>query len=246
MKKIIVLIALIIAFNSCSKDGDASLANTTGAGGSMARFTTLGNYLYTIDGEYMNVFEISNGSNPVFKNKVYLGFGVETIYPFNNYIFIGSTSVVYIYSVTNPEKPILLSQASSRQVFRRCDPVVVKDSTAYATLRTSGACGGGQSILAAYDIKDINNPYQRNFLNMDEPLGLGYNNNTLYVCDAISGLNVFDISNPHLPVLLKKINDGSYIDVVPYKNELICWIKDGLLIYDINNNSNPIKIAKIN
>lgn len=246
MKRIFVIIAIIVGFNNCTKDGDASFATTTGAGGSMARFTTLGNYLYTIDGNYMNVFEISNGSNPVFKNKVYLGFGVETIYPFGNYLFIGSTSVVYIYTVTDPEKPTMLSQAVSQQVLRRCDPVVARDSIAYATLRSNGSCGGSQSILAVYDIKDIIHPNQRNFLNMDEPMGLGYYNNTLFVCDAVSGLNVFDISNPYLPVLQKKIKDGNYIDVVPYNNQLICWIKDGLLIYDISNNNNPVKIAKIN
>ena len=246
MKKIIILISIIIVFNHCSKTGDSSFATTTGAGGSMARFTTLGNYLYTIDGDYMNVFEISNGKNPVFKNKFYLGFGVETIFPFNNYLFIGSTSVVYIYSVANPEIPTLLSTATSQQVFRRCDPVVAKDSIAYATLRSTGACGGYQSILAVYDIKDINHPYQRNFLNMNEPMGLGYSDSTLYVCDAVTGLNVFDISNPYLPVLLTKRTDGSYIDVIPYNNQLICWISDGLLIYDITNKANPLKIAKIN
>ena len=53
---------------------------------------------------------------------------------------------------------------------------------AYATLRTNSACGGGtQSILAVYDIRNIANPVQKTFRNLQEPYGLGFADTCL--CD---------------------------------------------------------------
>ena len=248
MKKIFIII-LVVAFatSNCSKsDSSAFSATTTGAGGSLARYAILGNYLYAVDNSSLRVFDISIGSNPILKKTINIGFSIETIYPFKDKLFIGSTSVVHIYDVTNPEQPTKLSEAISPQVLRRCDPVVAKDSVAFATLRSNGACGGVQSILAIYDIKNINKPVQKTFVNMSEPYGLGYSDTALYVCDKNSGLNVFSISDAYKPIKLKSIYDGNYIDVIPYNNQLLCWISDGLLIYDIANVGNPIKVAKIN
>ena len=129
---------------------------------------------------------------------------------------------------------------------RRCDPVVAKDTVAFATLRTNGPCGGTQSILAVFDIKDITNPIQRATYPVGEPYGLGYSDSILYVCDKIQGLIVMNISNPYQPQLIKSINDGEYIDVIPYQNTLICWVKTGMILYDITDNSNPQLLAKIN
>jgi hypothetical protein len=249
MKKIILYIIVIaIVLGSCSKNDNSSaaFANTTGAGGSLARYAILGNYLYTVDNNSLKVFDISVSSNPVLKSTVPIGFNIETIYPFKDKLFIGSASVVYIFSVANPEKPVQLGQAISPLVLRRCDPVVAKDTVAYATLRTSGVCGGVQSTLAVYDIKNINNPVQKNALPLFEPYGLGYSDTVLYVCDKQSGLNLFNIADAYNPIKVKAINDGSYIDVIPYNNQLICWVTDGVIIYDISDNINPVKIATIN
>jgi hypothetical protein len=245
MKKLIIILAISTTFFGCVKNGDASFATTTGAGGSMARFTVLGNYLYTVSDKYLNVFDVSIGNKPMFIKKVWVGFGIETIYPFKDKLFIGSTSAVYIFSVADPTNPVAISQAISPQLLRRCDPVVAKDSVAYATLRSTGNCGGNLSILAVYNIVDITKPRQVNFIEMSEPMGLGYVNSTLYVCDAVKGLQVFDITNNYKPVLIKTLSDASYIDVVPYNNELICYTKNGLLIYDILDANNPIKIKEI-
>lgn len=129
-------------------------------------------------------------------------------------------------------------------MLRRCDPVVAKDTVAFATLRSSGPCGGIQSILAVYDIKDITRPVQKAFYPVNEPYGLGYWNDVLYVCDR-SGLLVFDISQPYKPLLLKTITGGSYVDVIPYSDMLICWVRDGIVLYDITNNQEPVLLAKI-
>ena len=245
MKKLlsfVLLSVVLVAAVKCNKATDSG--RVTGSGGSTARFAISGDYLYAVDKSNLKVFNISDAANPVLKNTVPVGFEIETIYPFKDKLFIGSTSVVHIFSVDDPESPQKLSMAISPEVLRRCDPVVAKDTVAYATLRTNGICGGTQSILAAYDIKDITQPVQKASYRVTEPYGLGYADTALYVCNR-DGLYVFNISNAFYPRLTKKIMDGWYLDVIPYHNTLICQVQDGLNLFDISSRMEPTLITKI-
>ena len=240
-----VLLFISIASLHCTKDAvNTAYASPTGQGGSLARFAISGNYLYTVDEEKLNVFDLTDAAQPVLKNTVDVGFNVETIFPFNNRLFIGSSSMVYIFSISDPVHPQKEGEAISPEVLRRCDPVVAKDTVAFATLRTNGPCGGTQSRLAVYDIKDVNHPVQKATYPVQEPYGLGYLNDVLYVCDK-SGLVVLDISKPYQPSLIKYISNGSYVDVIPYLGTLICWVSNGIMLYDITDNRNPVLLAKI-
>ena len=247
MKKICIAVILCCAlFCQCSKDAaSGNFATPTGTGGSLARFTILGSYLYTVDSKQLKAYDISSPGDPILKNTADVGFNIETIFPFQDKLFIGSSSAVYIYSVADPAKPQRLSEAISPQVLRRCDPVVARDTVAYATLRTNGPCGGTQSTLACYDIKDITKPLLKGVVLINEPYGLGYSGNVLYVCDR-SGLLVFDISSAYQPKLLKSLTGISYVDVIPYGNVLICWVSTGMILYDISDNKNPVQLSKIN
>jgi hypothetical protein len=245
MRKELLLFTLIAVLASCQKAENAAYTST-GKGGSLARFTIVGNYLYTVDKENLKVFDITDGAQPVFKTTIPVGFEIETIFPFRDKLFIGSSSVVYIFSIDDPAKPKRLSEAISPTVMRRCDPVVAKDSVAFATLRTNGPCGGVQSILAVYDIRDVSNPVQRASLPLLEPYGLGYFDNTLYICDKTQ-LVVCDISSPFEPRVINSIREAnsSFIDVVPYNNLLVCWVTDGIIIYDITEKAKPVLVKKI-
>lgn len=253
MKKIIslsLLCIIVLLLVKCDKAGaDSASFSTTGTGGSTARFTILNNYLYTVDKEKLKVYSIVNGADPVLKNTIQIGFEIETIYPFKDKLFIGSTSLIYIYSVTNPEMPQKLSTAFSPNAFYRCDPVVARDSVAYATHRINNIiCGGvvGQSsVLSVYDIRNINNPVQVSFRNITEPYGLGFADTTLYVCDK-NGLHIYSIANAFQPNFLRAINPTEWFkDVIPYGNTLIAWVNGGVILYDITNRNNPQFIKKI-
>lgn len=246
MKKIIFLSFIVfLLFARCEKASENMAYTSTGAGGSMARFTVVGNYLYAVDHASLKVFDVTNPAEPVLKRNVPVGFDIETIYPFKDKLFIGSTSMVHIFSIQDPANPAKLSEAISPTVLRRCDPVVAKDNVAYATLRTNGACGGTASILAVYDITDITRPVQKNEFGVSEPYGLGYSGNTLYVCDKVQGLMVFDISQPYNPAFLRSLNDGVYMDVIPYGTVLICWTTTGMILYDISNPTLPERLTTI-
>lgn len=222
------------------------IGGPAGQGGSLARFTIVGDYLYTVDKENLKVFDIANAAQPQFQRSVPVGFEIETIYPFGDKLFIGSTSVVHIFSIADPARPEKLSEAISPTVIRRCDPVVAKDTVAFATLRTNGACGGVNSILAVYNIKDITAPVQVAEYAVSEPYGLGYSGDVLYVCDRYSGLLVFDISQPYAPQLAGSVPDVQPIDVIPYNNVLIVWTATGMSLYDITDKLHPELLTQIN
>jgi hypothetical protein len=248
MKKVVVSICIIIILFGCDKAGmnDSAVVYQGGQGGSMARFAVVGNYLYTVDKETLKVFNITNPAEPVYKGDVPVGFGIETIYPFKDKLFIGSTSSVHIFIIDDPAHPRKLSEAISADVIRRCDPVVAKDMVAYATLRSNGPCGGTGSILAVYDIQNITRPVQKAAIPISEPYGLGYSGNTLYVCDRQRGLVLYDITSAYNPVFIKNLTDGEYIDVIPYDNVLICWVSAGMILYDITDAADPVRLTTIN
>ncbi|HUR12804.1 MAG TPA: hypothetical protein VM012_15615 [Flavitalea sp.] len=247
-KTIFTLVVISCCFLHCEKDTALSngFSKTVGAGGSMARFAIVGNYLYAVDENYLQVFDITNAGAPVSRNKLNVGFEIETIFPFKDKLFIGSTSMIHIFNISDPVNPVKLSEAVSPTVIRRCDPVVAKDTVAYATLRSNGPCGGVQSVLSSIDIRDVTHPVEKSTFVLPEPFGLGYANDVLYVCDGVMGLILFDISDAYHPQQIKYIQDGKYIDVIPYGGVLICWVEGGVIIYDISDNKNPLLLSKIN
>ncbi|WP_315816618.1 hypothetical protein [Paraflavitalea speifideaquila] len=74
-----------------------------GQGGSMARFTLINNFLYTVTANSLNTFDVSTAQQPSFVAARNLNnWGIETIFPFKEKLFIGSNSGMYIYNVSTP------------------------------------------------------------------------------------------------------------------------------------------------
>jgi hypothetical protein len=232
-------------FYTCGGSKEAVSPINSGIGGSMARFTVVGSYLYTVDYQNLKVFSLVDPSNPVFLRTVPVGFDIETLFPFKDRLFIGSKSAVYFYSIANPELPVKVSEAIEPSIIRRCDPVVAKDSVAFATLNVSGPCGGSQSLLVVYDIRNLEQPRKVEQQLLSQPYGLGYSDTVLYVCDHRDGLRIFNIRNAWSPNLKKTLLDGTYFDVFAYGNQLICWVEKGMVIYDISKPEEPVLKAEL-
>ncbi len=243
-KNLIIILFIVFLINSCSKES-ASGAPANGAGGSTARFTIAGNYLYVVNNTSLEAFDISNtAAAPVLKSTTNVGINIETIFPYQDKLFIGSSNAMHIFSLTNPEKPNKLAQAD--YIIRMsCDPVVAKDSTAYATLNSSGRCGGGMSQLVVYNIKDITKPVLQTTRPLMAPHGLGISDSALYVCDGASGLYVYNTRNTYSPQLLRTITGETFFDVIPYGNILICQVSGGIALYDISVRHQPVYISRI-
>lgn len=247
MKKIFICIIFTVACWGCSKDsnkGTSSTSGSTGQGGSLARFIVAQNHLYVVENRNLKVFSLANPVDPILTKEIAVGWDIETIYSFEDKLFIGSMSAMYVYSITNPSSPQYLGEASH---VRACDPVIANDSVAYVTVRSASDCGGTTNALYVYDISNILNPYQKNTIPLTGPWGLGMRDDRLYVCDGGEGLMVYNITNPNYPSFIKKVTGEIFYDVIVVDDEdiLICMIQGGVAIYDISND-NLTKLAEIN
>ncbi|MEM6737015.1 MAG: hypothetical protein AAF620_13200 [Bacteroidota bacterium] len=163
---------------------------STGVAGSMARFITVDDYLYSIDYSILHLFDVS-GERPSKLADIDIGWGIETIYPYEDKLFFGAIDGMYIYDNSNPTAPRFLSKYLH---VTSCDPVIVTDDIAYVTLRNGGECQGFANQL---EIIDVSNPYRPNLLKtypMENPHGLSLINHCLFICEGEFGLKTFDVS----------------------------------------------------
>ncbi len=230
MKYIKLLIVLLLVI-SCSNDGDTTISNGDGTGGSLAIFALKGNYLYTVDQNNLNIFAISDTAQPTFVNSVNVGFDIETLFSFDAHLYIGSRNGMFIYDVVNPENPALLS---SVQHFRSCDPVVANATHSFVTLHSNTDCGSGINVLQVYDTADLSNPLLIHQRTLFSPKGLGLYHNYLILCD--DEIKIFDIVNPAEPVLVKAIPKNCF-DVIIKDNDLYAIGESGLYRYTLDNDN---------
>jgi hypothetical protein len=195
-----VFICILIALASC--DGGSSSSGSSsdqsavsGQGGSMARFTIVGDYLYTVDDNSIKMFDIEDAEHPAYlpSKDQSLETGAETIFPLDTLLFIGSQTGMYIYDISRPGFPKELTYISH---IRSCDPVVSDGKYAYVTLNSQNTvCGRNVNQLLVYALTDIENPtLLYTITNFSSPRGLGLLNDKLYICD--NGLKVYDVSDP--------------------------------------------------
>ena len=233
-------------YSSSTADKSGSFASpslTTGAGGSMARFTILDNYLYTVSQNDLSVFNISTPQDPSFTSKKSLdSWTIETIFPFKNKLFIGSATGMFIYDVSAPGSPVKQAQFTHA---RSCDPVVADDNYAWVTLRTGTNCGGNINQLDAVNINAITNPFLIKSYNLTNPHGLSKDGNLLFVCDGKDGLKVYEASDPANIKLLKQINGMEAYDVIALNYRALVVAKDALYQFDYSNVNNIRLLSKI-
>lgn len=197
----------------------------------MARFTVAGNHLYTVSLGDLQVFDVSNAANPQAGNNIPLGWNIETIFPYENKLFIGSTTGMHIYDSSNPEAPVRLSTYAH---VNSCDPVVVDGDYAWVTLRSGNSCAGFTNQLDVVNISDPRNPKREESYQMLNPHGLGIDGSALFLCEGTYGLKVFDIADPHAvdQNLLSHLKDHNAFDVIPLGNTVLMIGQDGLYQYD--------------
>lgn len=236
MKKYMLLAGLIaLIFSSCDNSGsmlDPGGTENGGKGGSMARFAVYQNYLYTVDNTSLKVFDVTSPLNPVLKNTIDLGTGIETIFPKGNLLFIGTRFGMRIYNLNIPQSPSFMSSYSH---IYSCDPVIADDKYAYVTLYAENTrCQRTTNELQVVDITNLYNPMFLASYPMTSPRGLGKDGNLLFVCD--DGLKVYNAANAS-DLKLKNHFKIKAFDVIPYNNYLFVIGDDGLYQYHYINDT---------
>lgn len=217
---------------------------SVGQGGSLARFKIVNDYLYAVDSHNINIFDISDMGNPQDLDDVYAGFDIETIFNRGEQLFLGSMRGMYIYDISSPAMPTLISEF---QHGTACDPVVVDGDYAYVTLRGGNACGATESGLFIVDISDITSPKLEISYSMDEPYGLGVKDEKLFVCDGASGLKVFDKTDVNSLKPLNHFKDIVTFDVIPLDENLLMVGDETLYQYEyVENNIQLLSIFELN
>lgn len=232
MKNILSLILLAgILFQGCSMNKSDSSGETSGDAGSLARFTIVGDYLYTVDESSLNTYSLAAIGQPEFKGKISLGFGAETIFPYENNLLLGTQDGMYIYGLSNPASP---NKITLFQHIHSCDPVVAESNYAYITLNASNTqCWRGLNELDIVDIHDLSAPYLLKTYTMNNPQGLDIHNDTLYVCSE--GLHILDVSNKNNPTEIKYVSDINAHDVIYTQGRLLTIGSDGFSQYSVNS-----------
>jgi hypothetical protein len=177
----------------------------------------------------MQIFDITAASNPVPWSNQSIGFGIETIFSHNQYLFIGSQNGIFIYDNSNPQFP---AQVGSLLHARSCDPVVVEGDFAYVTLRSGTACSGTSNQLDIISIATISLPVLVRSYAMQQPSGLGVDNGKVFVCDGIAGLKVLNVSDPLNILSIDRVDAQNCFDVIPAGGRLVVSGSNGLYQYD--------------
>jgi hypothetical protein len=222
----------------------AAIAPTNpGMGGSMARFTIQNDFLYMVDQHQMQVIDIHDRRNPLAGNRFHLGWGIETIFPHQDKLFIGATNGMHIYSTANPYEPTRLSLYTH---VNSCDPVVVQGDYAFVTLRSGNACVGFTNQLEVIDITNATQPQLVKIHPMHNPHGLGVDHNLLFICDGAAGLKVFDKSDVMtIPQRLIAQYDVPALDIIPFQNTAILIGATGISQYDYSDPENITHLSTL-
>lgn len=209
------------AFNGVSSSG-------SGVGGSTARFTINNGYLFAVDNTSIRPFDLLDASTPEVHTPTQIGWNIETVFPYENQLFIGSQTGMHIYDVSNPSTPEFLSVFEHANA---CDPVVVQNDIAFVTLRDGTECTNFINQLDVLDVSDLSNPTLIKTYEMDNPHGLGVRDDCLYICEGDYGLKQFNIEDLNDIKLVNHFTSIHSLDVIPLENNLMLIGNDGFYQY---------------
>lgn len=218
--------------------------STTGVGGSMARFAIVNDFLYAVNTFSLAAYDIANRNDPQKKRQQTLPFTIETVYPFQDKLFLGSSSGMFIFDISSPDT---LQYRSTFSHAKACDPVIADNSYAYITLRTGTFCGGNTSNqLDVVNVENVVSPRLIKTYQLTNPQGLSKEGNMLWVCDGKDGVKLFNASVPSNLVLLKTISGIDAYDVIlSSPGKMIVTAKEGLYQYDYSNLNDIRLLSKI-
>ena len=215
-----------------------------GVAGSTARFALMTSQrMYTVSNTDMKVFNVTNPAAPSHVKNIPLPNGdIETIFPYQDKLFIGSMTGMFIYNAQNPDQPEKLGQFTH---VRTCDPVIAENNYAYVTLKGGGRCGGNTNQLDVLDVSNLLSPKLIKSYTLTSPTGLSKDGDLLFICDGKDGLKIFNATNPAAISLLTRLSVDEPHDVIAQKGIAIVVAKDGFHVIDYTNPVNVKEISSI-
>jgi hypothetical protein len=204
-------------------------ASSTGVAGSMAGMVLMNDYLYAITEMHsVGIVDISNAAAPKLDTNFFAGFDLQTIFPFEDKLFLGSAIGMFMYDVSDPKNPVSMGEF---QHGRACDPVITDGNYAYVTLHAGDGCGGDANELHVIDIKNLPHSELVKTYPLTKPTGLCKDGNLLFICDG-NAVKVYNAADPGALQLLQPITSKEPYDIIAANNNAMVVCNDGLYQYD--------------
>ncbi len=225
------------AYNS-GGGGAVQAGSAFGVGGSMARFGLYNDYLYAVDNATLHIFDVNVPESPGDIGSQNVGWNVETLFIYDDHMFLGTQSGMRIYNLDVATVP---NYTGDFWHITSCDPVVVADGYAYITLRGGNQCGSNVNRL---DVLQLSTNYANNQLLESYPLhgpyGLGIDDQILFICDGNQGLKVYDVTDKHHidEHQIASFPEINTFDVIPLNGVLFMIGDDGFYQYDYTDLQN--------
>ncbi len=235
----LILTCAAILVSGCesqsSSDGSSgSVSGTsdgaTGIAGSTARMIIVGDYLYAIAEDKIQLFDITIPSSPNPWVKVTVDWNIQTLYPYENYLLVGAADGVHILDNSNPASPTPVGDFRHATAI---DPVVASADYAYVTLKNDPtAFNSVDDQMNVINISDVTNPRLEKTIAMQSPEGLSVVDQRLFVCDGVAGLKQFDIREPANPSFVDSVAQVNCNDVIAYNGILYAITDTSLQQFD--------------
>ncbi len=206
---------VLVVVSACEGEGSSSSGSTgsvTGVAGSTSRMAIQDDYLYAIADNKIQLFLIDIPKIPNPWATVPVDWGIQTLFPYEDYLLVGAADGIHILDNSDPANPSVVGGLTHA---RTIDPVVAKDGYAYVTLKNDPqASNQVADQMNVVDLADIRNPQLVKEIGMLSPEGLVAIDNRLFVCDGPAGLKQYNLDDPANPLFVDVIRDVDCNDVI--------------------------------
>jgi hypothetical protein len=229
-------------YYSTAANASAAATTTPGTAGSEARFAIVNNYLYALGSYDLNIADITQPANPLLGTALYTIENAQTIYPFQNTLFIGALTGMAALDISNPTQPQLLDWSAH---WCMGDPVISDGKYAYVTLSASTKCHTTYDQLEIYDASDLSNMQLIKSYPFASPQGLSKDGNLLFICDAADGLQILDATDVTNLKLLQHLTGINAKDVITQNGKALIVAEGKLVQYDYSDINNVKLLSTI-
>jgi len=191
--------------------------NGTSDKGTLNKITIANGHAYVVGDQTLYTFQ-DDLTDLSYLGTSWLSSGVETIYPENNNLYIGTQNSMIIMDASNPATPQHISEYWHET---SCDPVLPRGDIAYLTLRTAdfSGCSGDENTLEVIDISNPSSPAMIMEVEMTSPYGMGLIGDYLFVAEGANGLSIFNITDEDNPILVVNHPGVEVFDVMPHPTD---------------------------
>lgn len=187
------------------------------AGNSNSSIATVNRIAYINDHVYVignrEIFTFSDTGELQLLSKTWINEILETIYPQDDALFVGTRNSMEIFSLTDPGQP---KKTTTFTHATACDPVLPNGDVAYVTIRGGTTCGGAVNGLFVIDVQNLSRARGMQSIDMESPYGMTIINDLLYVGEGENGLKIFKIEVDDTLELLEHDKDIIAYDVIAH------------------------------